>query len=667
MRSRLRVGLATTFTLVTTVGLVVAGAQLPATAAQEPSPSPSTTSTSPAAPASGSEAAPTAAPTAQPTTTPTPDAAPATPPAAAPDASAPAAPAPTAAAPGSTVAADPALAEMNAARNHSMGSTFSLSGAAADAAAGNDAGSQARTFSAAATTFPPGVRGLDVSGWQTNINWNQVWADGGRFAYIKATEDLDYKSSQFSTQYSGAYNVGIIRGAYHFATPNTSSGAAQARFFVQNGGGWSADGRTLPPLLDIEFNPYGGSNTCWGLSAPQMVAWVADFVNTVTAMTGIAPAIYTNTNWWNLCTGGSAAFGAYPLFVANYSNISTPPLPPGWGSYTIWQFANGVGPFPGDQDVFNGSLKDLQAFALGNRLAGADAFGTSAALSSTFSPGVPVAYVASGYNYADALAGGPAAGKQRGPVLLVQPYGVPDVIATELKRLRPARIVVLGGPTAISDGTVSALRAYTSGGVTRLAGSDRFETSVAVSKSAFGANPSVAYIATGMNFPDALTGASVAAGSAHSGPLLLVTSVSIPPSVAGELQRLRPGKIVVLGGTDAINTSVEAALKSYTSGSVTRISGDDRYITSAKVSQANFAPGVAAAYIAVGTNFPDALSGAPVAGIANAPVLLTQSTAIPQSIAAELTRLKPKKIVILGGSAAVSASVAAALNGYVVK
>lgn len=663
MRSRLKVGLATTFTLVTAVGLVVAGAQLPATAAPEPTSTPTPTSTSTEAP----DASPSATPTADPSATPTPSTTPA--PTPAPDASAPAAPAPTAAAPDASAGADPTLAEMNQTGNHTMGSTFSLSGAAADAAIGNNAASQsaARTFSSAATTFPPGVRGLDVSGWQTNINWNQVWADGGRFAYIKATESLDYKSSQFSSQYSGAYNVGIIRGAYHFATPNTSSGAAQARYFVQNGGGWSADGRTLPPLLDIEFNPYGGSNTCWGLSAPQMVAWVADFVNTVTSMTGIAPAIYTNTNWWNLCTGGSAAFGAYPLFVANYSNISTPPLPPGWGAYTIWQFANGVGPFPGDQDVFNGSMNDLQAFALGNRLAGSDAFGTSAALSSTFSPGVPVAYVASGYNYADALAGGPAAGKQKGPVLLVQPYGVPDVIATELKRLRPARIVVLGGPSAVSDATVATLSAYTSGGVTRLAGSDRFETSVAVSKSAFGANPSVAYIATGMNFPDALTGASVAAGTAHSGPLLLVTSVSIPPSVSAELQRLRPGRIVVLGGTDAINASVMSQLSSYTSGSVTRLSGDDRYITSAKVSQANFSPGVAAAYVAVGTNFPDALSGAPVAGIANAPVLLTQSTAIPQSITAELSRLKPKKIVILGGTAAVSAAVAAQLNGYVVK
>ena len=48
----------------------------------------------------------------------------------------------------------------------------------------------------------------------------------------------------------------MVRGAYHFANPRTSSGADQARYFVQNGGAWTADGKTLPGLLDIEFNPY---------------------------------------------------------------------------------------------------------------------------------------------------------------------------------------------------------------------------------------------------------------------------------------------------------------------------------------------------------------------------------------------------------------------------
>lgn len=59
-------------------------------------------------------------------------------------------------------------------------------------------------------------------------------------------------SSSFSSQYVGATNAGLIRGGYHFARPDVSSGAAQAKYFLAHGGGWSADGITLPGALDIE-------------------------------------------------------------------------------------------------------------------------------------------------------------------------------------------------------------------------------------------------------------------------------------------------------------------------------------------------------------------------------------------------------------------------------
>lgn len=115
--------------------------------------------------------------------------------------------------------------------------------------------------------------GIDVSDFQTNVNWATVKANGiqyasirymsffrqsdrsilaARFAYIKATEGTTFISNQFAQQYNGAFNQGIIRGAYHFAHPDTSTGAAQASFFVAHGGGWSADGLTLPGTLDIE-------------------------------------------------------------------------------------------------------------------------------------------------------------------------------------------------------------------------------------------------------------------------------------------------------------------------------------------------------------------------------------------------------------------------------
>jgi GH25 family lysozyme M1 (1,4-beta-N-acetylmuramidase) len=205
-----------------------------------------------------------------------------------------------------------------------------------------------------------GLPGLDVSGWQTGINWSTVKANGAKFAYIKATESTTYQSSEFANQYVGAYNVGIIRGAYHFATPDTSSGAAQADYFASHGGAWSADGLTLPGMLDIEYNPYGA--TCYGLSQSAMVNWIAAFVNEYHARTSRWAVIYSTTDWWTTCTGNSAAFASNdPLFIARYaSTVGT--LPAGWGFYTFWQYADS-GTFPGDQDVFNGSHDRLLALA----------------------------------------------------------------------------------------------------------------------------------------------------------------------------------------------------------------------------------------------------------------------------------------------------------------
>ena len=95
-------------------------------------------------------------------------------------------------------------------------------------------------------------QGIDVSGYQPSINWSTVKGNGVTFAFIKATEGTGYTNPSFSSQYTGATNAGIIRGGYHFARPDVSSGATQANYFLANGGGWSADGLTLPGALDIE-------------------------------------------------------------------------------------------------------------------------------------------------------------------------------------------------------------------------------------------------------------------------------------------------------------------------------------------------------------------------------------------------------------------------------
>lgn len=209
-----------------------------------------------------------------------------------------------------------------------------------------------------------GVPGIDVSNWQGEINWSAVAADGIKFAYIKATGGTSFVDSEFDDNYTSAYRAGIIRGAYHFARPNYSGPVEQARLLVRNGGGWSPDGMTLPPMLDMEYNPSGPD--CYGLSDAEMVDWVRGFSNEVKRLTGRYPVIYTTANWWQMCTGDSGEFNdTNPLMIANWGPDPNPL--PNWPYHTIWQYTSSgrVAGINGnvDRDSFNGSYAQLKALA----------------------------------------------------------------------------------------------------------------------------------------------------------------------------------------------------------------------------------------------------------------------------------------------------------------
>jgi GH25 family lysozyme M1 (1,4-beta-N-acetylmuramidase) len=204
--------------------------------------------------------------------------------------------------------------------------------------------------------------GIDVSSYQGNINWSAVCPHID-FVYAKATEGTYYTNPYFYNQYEGPYNCGVIRGAYHFAIPDNSSGKAQADYFIAHGGGWSSDGKTLPGALDIEYNPYG--QVCYNLSRSAMVSWIHAFVNEYAYREHAYPVIYTTTNWWSECTGNNGGFSSTdPLWIANYSASNGGTLPRNWGFYTFWQYADS-GSQPGDQDVFNGAYTQLQKIAKG--------------------------------------------------------------------------------------------------------------------------------------------------------------------------------------------------------------------------------------------------------------------------------------------------------------
>ncbi|HYD09276.1 MAG TPA: cell wall-binding repeat-containing protein, partial [Acidimicrobiales bacterium] len=195
----------------------------------------------------------------------------------------------------------------------------------------------------------------------------------------------------------------------------------------------------------------------------------------------------------------------------------------------------------------------------------------------------------------------------------------------------------------------------------RSAGPTRYETAPAFSAITNQVARPVTYIATGETYHDALIGAA-AAGHEDS-PVLLVTRDGIPQAVRDELARLNPGHIVVMGGTDAISSAVEAGLRPYADG-LHREAGVNVYHRAALVSRNTYDPGVSVAYVATGQAFPDALAGGAAAAANRAPLLFVQRDAIPVDPAAELDRLNPQRIVVLGGTAAVSDGVLNGLRQY---
>lgn len=298
------------------------------------------------------------------------------------------------------------------------------------------------------------------------------------------------------------------------------------------------------------------------------------------------------------------------------------------------------------------------------RLWGLSRFDTAVEVSRrSFPGGASTVFVANGFGFADALAGGVAAGLTPGPVLLVRSDLVPAETAAELSRLAPSEIVILGGTAAISDTVETALAAYAPT-VRRLAGADRFATAVAIAADAFPSGASTVVLADGLNYPDALAG--VPAAAKLSAPLLLTRTSLLPTVTADEIVALGASRVVILGGTSAVSADVEAvvgALSGVTS--VERWSGASRFATAAAISGAVWPSGAGMVYVAYGLNFPDALAGGPGAFMDDGPLLLVATDSIPTETEAEITRLAPDRIVILGGTGVVSDAVKTQLEALV--
>ena len=300
------------------------------------------------------------------------------------------------------------------------------------------------------------------------------------------------------------------------------------------------------------------------------------------------------------------------------------------------------------------------------RVAGADRYETAARLSRrVFDPGVAAVFVATGEDYPDALAAGPAAAKLGGPVLLTTGGELAAATAAELARLKPGRIVVVGGTSAVSAAVEAELGRYAPS-VRRVSGADRYDTAARVSAAFFEPGVAAVYVATGEDYPDAL--AAGAAAAKKGGPVLLTRKESLPASTAAELRRLRGGAPVVMGGDGVITHLTRwhigrAARPSQ--GGAARAVGGDRYETAtAATSQVAGESGHQPMFIATGDDYPDALAAGPAANAAGGHLLLVPRGSVPAVVSAELRRIRPRPVVVVGGTSAVSAAAKATIDRH---
>jgi putative cell wall-binding protein len=326
----------------------------------------------------------------------------------------------------------------------------------------------------------------------------------------------------------------------------------------------------------------------------------------------------------------------------------------------------------------NYAIEEFHLVAPGlERIAGANRYEVSAKISREMYPdgfgGTVI--IARGDLYTDALSGGSLAGLEWAPILLsdYKTQSLPTVIQDEIRRLSPQKAIILGGTGSVSVNVENQLKSLGITDIERIAGANRFDVSARIASQVVDFfkdmpeyQPDTAIVASGLVFPDALS------ASSPSGvfllPILQVTKDTVPSEIDAFI-RNHPNikNFIIVGGPGTVSSTVENKLLGFADargGLVDRIAGANRYEVSANVAR-YFGPWLDPTYhvIAKGTDFPDALSGGPLARNFYAPLLLTSPTRLEPSVAAYLngveqeTGVEKLAMYILGGTGSISAEV----------
>lgn len=305
------------------------------------------------------------------------------------------------------------------------------------------------------------------------------------------------------------------------------------------------------------------------------------------------------------------------------------------------------------------------------RAMGVDRIGTAVEASRRAYTSAPAVVIARSDAYPDALAGAPLAARENGPTLLTSREHLPAEVAEEIRRLGASRAVVLGSPAAVGTGVEDDLREAGVSDVTRIGGSDRFDTAAQVARRVGG---TTAYLVQGYDrdprrgWPDAVSVGTLAAHEQR--PLLLTLTDTLPEPTSVAIQDLGITKIVIVGGTAAVSERVADHLRSR-GLDVERVAGPTRYETSAAIATRSEAAGLSAetVWLVTGESWPDSLAAAPAAASGNGILLLSHPDRVASTsptgswLASRDDRISG--VVLVGGTAALAAAVARDVNALV--
>ncbi|WP_346898866.1 cell wall-binding repeat-containing protein [Clostridium sp. UBA7503] len=280
----------------------------------------------------------------------------------------------------------------------------------------------------------------------------------------------------------------------------------------------------------------------------------------------------------------------------------------------------------------------------GERIYGATRFETSYLAAKKGWTTSDTVIIAPGMSYPDALCSGPLAAKNNAPILLARNESLSS--QSELKNLlsslKVKKAIIVGGPTVLSTSFEKEIKSM-SISTERLGGLNRYETSVKIAQ-AVGTNGEVA-IATGEGFADSLSISAVA--GIRRMPILLTEKSVLTGTVKNYLDKQSITRSYIIGGTTVISDSVAKSVKS-----PERIGGANRYETNEKIFN-KFKGSLTSSemFMALGTNFPDALSISALAAQKKSFVLLTNTTAVETPVMNVVTQNRDRisKMYIVSG------------------